>query len=158
MAAYMGHLKMVGRIEIPHMSAAIVACDQLIFGCNLKNYQLHMYDTTTMDLIGKSTTLPECVTCMCVGDPPGTIMVGMQNGRLAACKVGRSSIDVLATFNLSHKLKTVRSIAKTLRNDYVLGTTSGVCFARWLPVEKQFEIIGVTAGSTSAPLTFLSGR
>lgn len=76
-AAYMGHLQLAGRIEIPHMSAAIVACDQLVFGCNLKNYQLYMYDTTTMDLLGKSTSLSDCITCMCVGEPPGTIMVGM---------------------------------------------------------------------------------
>lgn len=74
------------------------------------------------------------------------------------CRVGRSSIDVLGTFNLSHKIKTVQSIAKTLRNDYVLGTQAGVCFGRWLPQEKQFEVIGVTPGTTSSPLTFLAGR
>ena len=45
-----------------------------------------------------------------------------------------------------------------MRNDYVLGTQAGVCFGRYNPLEKLFEIIGVTAGSTSAPLTFLSGR
>ena len=75
-AAYMGHLKMAGRIEIPHMQTAIVACDQLIIGCNLKNYQLHMYDLTTMELLGKSTMLVEPITCMCVGEP-GMIIVGL---------------------------------------------------------------------------------
>ena len=157
-AGYMGHLKLAARIEIPHMSAAIVACDQLILGCNLKGYQLHMYDTTTMELLGKSTNLVEPITCMCVGAEPSTIMVGMANARVAACKVGRSSIDVLGTFNLSHKIKTVQSMARTLRNDYVLGTHAGVCFGRWLPQEKLFEVVGTTPGSTSSPLTFLAGR
>ena len=75
-AAYMGHLQMAGRIEIPHMSTAIVATDQLVIGCNLKNYQLHMYDLTTLELVGKSTMLTEPITCMCVGEP-GMIMVGL---------------------------------------------------------------------------------
>ena len=65
---------------------------------------------------------------------------------------------MLGTFNLSHKIKTVRSIARTLRNDFVLGTQGGVCFGRWVPGNKQFEVVGVTAGTASAPLAFLAGR
>ena len=134
-SAYMGNLKMITRLEIPHLSSAVIASDQLVCGCNLKNYQLQMFDCTTFELVGKSTTLSEAVTCICVGEP-GLMMVGLQNSKVAVCKVGRTSIEVVNTFNLAHKIKTIKSIARTMRNDYVLGTQAGVCFGRYNPLEK----------------------
>ena len=128
-------MKMITRLEIPHLSSAVIASDQLVCGCNLKNYQLQMFDCTTFELVGKSTTLSEAVTCICVGEP-GLMMVGLQNSKVAVCKVGRTSIEVVNTFNLAHKIKTIKSIARTMRNDYVLGTQAGVCFGRYNPLEK----------------------
>lgn len=73
--------------------------------------------------------LPEAVTCMCIGEDPSSIIVGMNNAKIATVKAGQAFLTILATFSLAHSVKTFHSIKRSSRGDYILGTLSGICFA-----------------------------
>lgn len=85
--------------------------------------------------------LPEAVTCMCVGDDPSTLIVGMTEAKIASVRAGHNFLEILGTYSLSSSVKTFHSIKKSSRGDYVLGTTGGICFAKWMPVEKRFDVV-----------------
>ena len=78
---------------------------------------------------------------MCTGEDSGTIIVGMQNSYIAAIRAGHAFLEVLGQFSLASTLKTFHSICRTTRGDFALGTTSGICFVKWYPMERKFDVI-----------------
>jgi len=103
--------------------------------------------------------LAEAVTCMCVGQDSKSIIVGMNESKIAMVNAGRSHLEVLGTISLATSVKTFYSISKTGRGDYAIGTSTGICFVKWLPYEKKFEVIRSTPTSTSGPpLSLLNNR
>ena len=143
------------------MSAAVVANETLIAGTNIKQGWLYAFDLDTFEQTAKSSNaLQEAVTCMCVGDDPSTLIVGMNEAKIASVRAGRNYLEVLGTFNLARdNVKTFHSITKCTRGDYALGTTSGICFVKWMPVDKRFEVIRQVPTSSSGPaLTLLNNR
>ena len=83
----------------------------------------------------------------------------MNNSNIAAIKAGRSFLEVLATVSLATHVKTFHSISKTSRNDFIIGTTQGVSFVKWVKLEKKFEVIRQIPTSNAGPaLTFMGNR
>lgn len=78
---------------------------------------------------------------MCIGEDPSTLVVGMNDSRIACVRAGRNFLEVLGTFSVSHAVKTFHSIQKTSRGDFMLGSMHGICFVKWLPVEKRFDVV-----------------
>ena len=137
-----GSLKLVGRVSVPQMSAGLVANDTLVVGTNIKNGWLQAFDLQTWEKTAQSSAmLPEAVTCMCLGEESSTLIVGMNDSRISCIKAGRGFLEVLGSFNLGPSVKTFHSIHRTSRGDFAIGTTAGVCFIRWMSLERKFDVI-----------------
>ena len=138
----------------------MVANETLITGTNIKQGWLYAFDLNTFEQTAKSShMLPEAITCMCVGDDPSTLIVGMNEAKIASVRAGRGFLEVLGSFSLAHSVKTFHSITKSTRGDYALGTTTGICFVKWMPVEKRFDVVRQVPTSSQGPaLTLLSNR
>lgn len=152
-----GSIKLVARVSVPQMSVGLVANDTLVIGTNIKNGWLQSFDIQTFEKTAQSSAmLAEAVTCMCLGEESSTLIVGMNDSKVACIKAGRNFLEVLGSFNLGPSMKTFHSIQKTSRGDFAVGTVAGVCFIRWMSLERKFEIIRQTPTSTSGPpLTLL---
>ena len=84
------------------MSSGIVANETLIVGTSIKQGWLQAYDLETFEQTAKSSAmLVEAVTCMCEGEDPGTVIVGMSGSNIAAVRAGRNFLEVLGTFSLA---------------------------------------------------------
>lgn len=124
------------------MSVGLVANETLVIGTGIKQGWLQAYDLDTFTQTAKSSLpLPEAVTCMCQGEDSSTIMVGMNDSKIACIRAGRGFLEVLGSFPLGTAVKTFHTISRTSRGDYLIGTMSGICFVKWLSIEKKFEII-----------------
>ena len=142
------------------MSVGLVANETIVMGTSIKAGWLTSFDLVTFEQTAKSSTfLPEAVTCMCTGEDAGTIVVGMNDSRIACIRAGRAYLEVLTSVSIANAVKTFHSISRTSRGDFMLGTTYGVCFVKWYSQERKFEVVRQTPTTTSGPpLSLLNSR
>jgi hypothetical protein len=79
------------------MSVCLVANETLVVGTNIKFGSILAFDITTFEQTAKSSVMMgEAVTCMCQGETPSTIIVGMKDSKIAAINAGRAYLEVVA--------------------------------------------------------------
>ena len=114
------------------MTVGLVANETIVMGTGIKQGWLTSFDLVTFEQTAKSSQmLPAAVTCMCTGEDAGTIVVGMNDSRIACIRAGRNYLEVLTSVSIANAVKTFHSISRTSRGDFMLGTTYGVCFVKW---------------------------
>ena len=95
-------------------------------------------DATSLQILACKDT-QSSVNSLSVGETPNVLVAGQSGGHVAVFKVGSAAADKFSLDLVKEARPTTKNISKvirTTRNDFALGTESGVVFCAFKPPDS----------------------